>query len=61
MNGKYLLDTNVIIALFSKEAKIHKHLSIADKFLARATDLPRICKNEHFCLPAAAGSRTWRS
>lgn len=31
MNGKYLLDTNIIIALFSKDKIIHKHVNEADE------------------------------
>jgi len=31
MNGKYLLDTNIIIALFADDAAVRDHLSRADQ------------------------------
>jgi tRNA(fMet)-specific endonuclease VapC len=35
MDGKYLLDTNIVIALFARDASVQKHLGQADEiFLA---------------------------
>lgn len=31
MNGKYLLDTNIIIALFAKDPKIHDRIAKAEE------------------------------
>jgi tRNA(fMet)-specific endonuclease VapC len=33
MNGKYLLDTNIIVGLFAKEPKIHTHIAKAEEIL----------------------------
>lgn len=31
MNGRYLLDTNIIISLFAKDSQIHNRLSMAEE------------------------------
>jgi len=33
MNGKYLLDTNIIIALFANDAEVQTKLSVANEVL----------------------------
>ncbi len=39
MSGRYLLDTNIIIALFPNEAVIQENLAQADKELPNTTNL----------------------
>ena len=31
MNGKYLLDTNIIISIFAKDSQTHNHLADAEE------------------------------
>jgi len=33
MNGRYLLDTNIIISLFAKDSQIHNCLSMAEEVI----------------------------
>lgn len=47
MNGKYLLDTNIIIALFAEDPKVHKHLSNASEVFIPCTVLGELYFGAH--------------
>ena len=37
MNGKYLLDTNIIISLFAKDSQIHDRMAKAEEVFVQIT------------------------
>jgi tRNA(fMet)-specific endonuclease VapC len=43
MNGRYLLDTNVIIALFAKDPQTHQHLSHTEEVFIPCTAVGELC------------------
>jgi tRNA(fMet)-specific endonuclease VapC len=43
MNGKYLLDTNIIIALFADDPAVSKHLVEAGEVFASSVAIGELC------------------
>ena len=37
MNGRFLLDTNIIIALFAKDKMVHNRISVAEEIFISCT------------------------
>jgi len=47
MSGSYLLDTNVIIALFAGDAAVQEHLAVADEIYVPSTAIGELCFGAH--------------
>jgi len=37
MSGKFLIDTNIVIALFAEDASVQRHIAVAEEIFIPAT------------------------